>query len=255
MGRRSKNKKKSVSPGTPTNPVPITSQVGRPAPIPPSSVPVSEQVAKSDKIKGVDKEVIEKNKSKLAKHEKKLLNDLDDRYPEVKARLSLREQAKKGRSGESSSPPSHHSSVSPRRRTPGSFKSGSTLYSRLTSRPYNTLTDREREELDAKQKELEFGWKKIDTAGSVPPSDYTVTNISQNYDLLRLDENKSVPNMKMNSRDWLEAYSLETMNLTLKDLLAKGVVSKPITDKSGKAVQNIRFEASLVDEFEYKLNL
>ena len=53
MGRRSKNKKKSLSPGTPTNPVPITSQVGRPAP-PAPPVPVSEQVAKSDKIKTVD---------------------------------------------------------------------------------------------------------------------------------------------------------------------------------------------------------
>lgn len=33
-------------------------------------------------------------------------------------------------------------------------------------------------------KEAEFGWKQTETLGSIPPSDYTITHINQNYDLL-----------------------------------------------------------------------
>ena len=33
-------------------------------------------------------------------------------------------------------------------------------------------------------KENEFGWKNTETLGSIPPSDYTITHINQNYDLL-----------------------------------------------------------------------
>jgi hypothetical protein len=33
-------------------------------------------------------------------------------------------------------------------------------------------------------KEAEFGWKNTETLGSIPPSDYTITHINQNYDLL-----------------------------------------------------------------------
>ena len=33
------------------------------------------------------------------------------------------------------------------------------------------------------------------------------------------------------------------------------IKNRPIGDKSGKAVQHISFEASVVNEFEYKLNL
>ena len=33
-------------------------------------------------------------------------------------------------------------------------------------------------------REIEFKWQKVETLGSIPPNDYTITNISQNYDLL-----------------------------------------------------------------------
>lgn len=61
--------------------------------------------------------------------------------------------------------------------------------------------------------------------------------------------------MNLCSTEWLQHYSLEFLGLTLKDLLAKGVISKPVSDKTGKAVQHITFDSAHVDEFEYKLNL
>ena len=44
--------------------------------------------------------------------------------------------------------------------------------------------DNETETNSNKLREAEFGWKKTDTLGSIPPSDYTITSINQNYDLL-----------------------------------------------------------------------
>ncbi len=61
--------------------------------------------------------------------------------------------------------------------------------------------------------------------------------------------------MNLSSAQWLQNYSVEVMKLTLKDLLTKGSISKPISDKSGKAVQNITFDSGDINEFEYKLNL
>lgn len=42
----------------------------------------------------------------------------------------------------------------------------------------------------------------------------------------RLEDLKMAPNATLDSTQWLEEYSLESMKLTLKDLLAKGTVSK-----------------------------
>ena len=71
----------------------------------------------------------------------------------------------------------------------------------------------------------------------------------------RLDDLKVAPEMNLSSEEWLGHYSLEYLGLNLKDLLAKGVISKPVSDKTGKAVQHITFDSAHVDEFEYKLNL
>lgn len=107
-------------------------------------------------------------------------------------------------------------------------------------------------EQDAKKahlKDLEFNWNHVETLGSEPPSNYTITHINQNHDLMvdsqnpksfclnktflnfvcflkRLDDVKMAPNVNLNSIQWLESYSLEKMKLTLKDLLAKGTISK-----------------------------
>lgn len=77
-------------------------------------------------------------------------------------------------------------------------------------------------------KEAEYGWKNLDTLDSVPPSDYTITHVNQNHDLLRLGETKVAPHMNLSSTEWLKNYGLETMQLGLKDLLSKGAVTKSL---------------------------
>ena len=200
MGRKNKKKDKSPAPTTP-----------------PSAVN--------------DKDLINSAAYPLAKTEKKLLNELESRYPEVKERISLKQQSKKkekggkNKSGAGDSS-STHSSTSPRRikNKPKSIAEHIGLYSSsgLAYKPRPVYRHRSKEEL----KQAEFGWKPIDTVGSFPPSDYTVTHVNQDHDLLRLDENKVAPHMNLSSSEWLKVYSLETMKLTLKDLLAKGTVSK-----------------------------
>lgn len=78
-------------------------------------------------------------------------------------------------------------------------------------------------------REAEFGWKNTETLNSVPPSDYTITHVNQNHDLLRLDDHKVSPLMNLSTSEWLKNYGVEKMQLTLKDLLAKGVVSKYVS--------------------------
>lgn len=75
-------------------------------------------------------------------------------------------------------------------------------------------------------RDAEFGWKQIETIGSVTPSDYTITNVNQNHDLQRYEVTKKAPQMHMNSKEWLSIYGIESMQLSLKDLLSKGVINK-----------------------------
>ena len=77
-----------------------------------------------------------------------------------------------------------------------------------------------------RNKELEFGWKNIDVHGVAPPHEFTISHINQHHDLLRLDDLKVAPEMNLGSTEWLNNYSIDFLGLTLKDLLAKGVVSK-----------------------------
>jgi hypothetical protein len=121
-----------------------------------------------------DKELItEAAANPLEKNEKKLMNDLSKRYPQVKERVSLKQQAKKNKkkSGSSSSSPN----------TSGERRSKSSGKSRSLSQDGRKVY---RQRTPAELKEAEFGWKNVDTAGSLPPSDYTVTNVNQNHDLL-----------------------------------------------------------------------
>ena len=46
----------------------------------------------------------------------------------------------------------------------------------------NKNTDKEQIAKDLK--DAEFKWKSLETLGSMPPDDYTVTHINQNHDLL-----------------------------------------------------------------------
>lgn len=75
-------------------------------------------------------------------------------------------------------------------------------------------------------REAEFGWKQIDFISTVTPSDYTITNVNQFNDIQRYEDTKKVPQMNMNSKEWLSIYGVERMKLTLKDLLSKGTINK-----------------------------
>lgn len=61
--------------------------------------------------------------------------------------------------------------------------------------------------------------------------------------------------MNQNTKEWLQSHGIERTKLTLKDLLERGTVTKPTSDKTGKAIQHITFDASIINEFELKLNL
>ncbi len=56
--------------------------------------------------------------------------------------------------------------------------------SRNSSRNSSTEKEPRRNRSKSELREIEFQWKNIETLGSIPPNDYTITNISQNYDLL-----------------------------------------------------------------------
>lgn len=75
-------------------------------------------------------------------------------------------------------------------------------------------------------KEHEFGWKSTNMQDSMPPSEFTISHINQHHDMLRLEDLKVAPEMNLSSTEWLSNYSIDFLQLTLKDLLAKGVVSK-----------------------------
>ena len=56
------------------------------------------------------------------------------------------------------------------------------------------------------------------------------------------------------SCEWLQNHSIRSLRLTLKDLVDRGVIQKPVTDRqSGKLQQHMQFNAQEIDEFAYKL--
>jgi hypothetical protein len=119
-----------------------------------------------------DKDLIADPATLMEKTEKKLMTDLSKRYPEVKERVSLK-QAKKEKKRKESGSSSPNTSTDRR----GKSSERSVSISSDKRVPYR---QKSKEEL----KEAEFKWKNVETAGSLPPSDYTITNINQNQDLL-----------------------------------------------------------------------
>ncbi len=56
--------------------------------------------------------------------------------------------------------------------------------SRRGNKKPTTNTDKRKSSKSRQLKEFEFGWKNIDQTESIPPSEFTVTNLNQHYDLL-----------------------------------------------------------------------
>ena len=68
--------------------------------------------------------------------------------------------------------------------------------SRRVNKKTTINTDKRKSSKLSQQKEFEFGWKNIDQSESIPPSEFTVTNLNQHYDLL-VDEALCVLNITL----------------------------------------------------------
>jgi hypothetical protein len=105
---------------------------------------------------------------------KKLLEDLSKRYPEVKERVSLKQSKKDRLKRAGGRQSSNDSNTSTERKSRSRSKSNNEEQKPRQYREYS------KKEL----KDMEYRWKPIDTAVNIPPSDYTITHINQNHDLL-----------------------------------------------------------------------
>ncbi|XP_070580843.1 von Willebrand factor A domain-containing protein 3A-like isoform X2 [Ptychodera flava] len=95
--------------------------------------------------------------------------------------------------------------------------------------------------------------------GGVTPDPLTITSVNQTYQMVRNRDMAAMFNEGQSSEDWLSTggHSIEKMKLTLKDLLSKGTISAPTKGKphtGQQPVQHLQFEASVVNEFEYRLH-
>ncbi|XP_071488383.1 von Willebrand factor A domain-containing protein 3A-like [Diadema antillarum] len=97
-------------------------------------------------------------------------------------------------------------------------------------------------------------WVSPTTRGAVPTPDLMVTHINQTHDQIRARDMSAIYNEGQTSEDWLANHSVEHFKLTLKDLLTRGQVVRPtgMRHANGPARQ-LQFEATAVNEFEYKL--
>lgn len=88
------------------------------------------------------------------------------------------------------------------------------------------------------------------------PSDMTITHVNQTAELFLPEASTvAVAQYQQQSSDWLKTHSIEFFNLTLKDLISKGVVLRPEMDReTGKIKQRMEFDLKDLNEFEYKVN-
>ncbi|KAF6019954.1 VWA3A [Bugula neritina] len=99
-------------------------------------------------------------------------------------------------------------------------------------------------------------WRIARVADAKAPSELTVTHVNQTYDLLKEAERYSATGQaeEQDSEEWLQTHNIHHLRLTLKDLVDKGTIGKPVCDKStGRVQQHIQFDAATINEFEFKL--
>ncbi|CAF1157019.1 unnamed protein product, partial [Didymodactylos carnosus] len=89
---------------------------------------------------------------------------------------------------------------------------------------------------------------------NTPPSDLQATHVNHYHDLERVHEKSKDFSLTRPSTNWLASNGLPALNLTLKDLLDKGQISRPVGDKTGRAVQHITFDALTINDFECRLH-
>lgn len=82
-----------------------------------------------------------------------------------------------------------------------------------------------------------------------PRSDLTVTHVNQTYELERVKALAAVRSDMQTTEEWLRNHCLQYQQLTLKNLLTEGRQVK----RPGQC-KHMVFDASIINEFEYKLN-
>ncbi|XP_078691175.1 von Willebrand factor A domain-containing protein 3A-like [Branchiostoma floridae x Branchiostoma belcheri] len=101
-------------------------------------------------------------------------------------------------------------------------------------------------------------WRDID----IPPAPYPLSNdmfitkVEHTKNLLRAKDVEAGFGEGQSSEEWLINHSIEHEGLTIKDVLNKGKVTQPKAKMSSeKPMKHVQFEATDINEFEYKLNL
>ena len=107
-------------------------------------------------------------------------HDSDGRYSDDLDDSSFNKNRNKHNNKNSKNPNNSGDHVSPRRHD----KHVARNVHRPRSHSRNSSADKDRSLSKSELREIEFGWKDTETLGSVPPNDYTITNITQNHDLL-----------------------------------------------------------------------
>jgi von Willebrand factor A domain-containing protein 3 len=92
------------------------------------------------------------------------------------------------------------------------------------------------------------------SARGVPPDELQATHINHYHDLAQVPSNIRDYSITRPSQSWLAQNGLVANGLTLKDLLTKGKVSLPTSDKTGRSIQHISFDALIINDFECRLH-
>ena len=92
------------------------------------------------------------------------------------------------------------------------------------------------------------------SARGTAPDELQATHVNHYHDLERVTAASRDFSITRPSQTWLAQNGLIANGLTLKDLLTKGKVSLPTTDKTGRAIQHITFDSLIINDFECRLH-
>ncbi|CAF5017880.1 unnamed protein product [Rotaria sp. Silwood1] len=92
------------------------------------------------------------------------------------------------------------------------------------------------------------------SARGIPPDELQATHINHYHDLNRVNIDNRDFSITRPSQSWLAQNGLIPNGLTLKDLLTKGKISLPTSDKTGHAIQHITFDSLIINDFECRLH-
>lgn len=127
---------------------------------------------------------------------------------------------------------------------------------RFLARAARLLAEQSQRKVDAPNLTQRPAWRDITVTSALPPSDLTVTHINQTYTLWKEKDKLAGQADEQDSEEWLKTHDVKSSKLTLKDLVDKGKIGKPVADTTtGKVRQHLQFDAAVINEFEYNLNL